>query len=117
MSDVLEYLKQLETVDLHLRAERLEIFSYLREQKERDMLFMMLENNINAARRVSCMKEHALTQQFQTKEQPTLTEDDIRAFIEDGYPSLTEKGEGLHIEKFLEDVKDNSEDIEEKKEA
>ena len=62
-----ETIKQMSVLELELRSERTEILRYLRDEKERQMLFMMLENNINSSRRIRHLKELAVGRMLQSE--------------------------------------------------
>ena len=62
-----EILKQMSVLDLELRHERADILRHLRDEKERQLLIMMLENNINSSRRLRTLKELAIGRMIQSK--------------------------------------------------
>ena len=94
MSD--EVFKKLSEIELQLRAERMEILSYLRDEKERHLLVMMLENNVQSARRMRNYRELAIGRMLQ---------DESKDEVITGCVDL-HKAELEHIEKHQSNVTD-----------
>ncbi len=69
-------LIKISALELELRSERLEILSHLREEKERAILLMMLENNVNSVRRIRALKESMLDSAIQKCEDTDSEDDD-----------------------------------------
>jgi hypothetical protein len=64
-----EILKKMSEIELQLRAERMEILSLLRDEKERQLLLMMLENNVHSLRRVRAFKETVVAREVRLEEE------------------------------------------------